>query len=85
MTMASAEKVCIGISFGTVYSCVSIPGKVSQISAIPSPPTDLQTLYTCQLFPLQNGLSPEVIANEDGHRQIPSFVGFTGYEEVLLL
>lgn len=51
-----SEKTLIGISFGTVYSCISIPGK--------------------------DGLSPEAIANEDGDRQIPSYVAFTGYEEV---
>ena len=54
-----SEPVVIGISFGTGYSCVSIPG--------------------------QNGLSPEAIANEDGDRQIPSFVAFNSVEQVLLL
>jgi L1 cell adhesion molecule like protein len=52
----SSEQVVIGISFGTVYSCVSIPGV--------------------------NGGPAEAIANEDGHRQIPSYVAYTGYEKV---
>ena len=48
--------VVIGISFGTVYSCVSIPG--------------------------QNGLAAEAIANEDGDRQIPSYVAYNAFEQV---
>ena len=47
----------IGISFGTVYSCISIPG--------------------------QNGLAAEAIANEDGDRQIPSYVAFNAFEQVI--
>ncbi|KAJ3316009.1 hypothetical protein HDV04_000217 [Boothiomyces sp. JEL0838] len=43
----------IGISFGTVYSCISIPDK--------------------------NGI-PEAIANEDGFRQIPSYVAYNDVE-----
>jgi L1 cell adhesion molecule like protein len=54
------ERTLIGISFGTVYSCVSIPGKVFFF----------------------NETGPEAIANEDGDRQIPSYVAFTGYEEL---
>jgi L1 cell adhesion molecule like protein len=53
------EKTLIGISFGTVYSCISIPNG--------------------------NGGFAEAIANEDGDRQIPSFVSFTGYEIVTII
>ncbi|KAI8902658.1 heat shock protein 70 family [Globomyces pollinis-pini] len=51
-----SEQTVIGISFGTVYSCITLPGKPGSV--------------------------PEVIANEDGDRQIPSYVAFTGYEEL---
>jgi molecular chaperone DnaK (HSP70) len=30
----------------------------------------------------KNGLSPEVIANEDGDRQIPSYVAYNEHEEL---
>ncbi|KAH9265029.1 hypothetical protein BASA83_011453 [Batrachochytrium salamandrivorans] len=46
----------VGISFGTVYSSVSIISK--------------------------DGKSGETIANEDGDRQIPSYVAFTSHEEL---
>ncbi|KAL2917155.1 Hsp70 protein that interacts with Zuo1p [Polyrhizophydium stewartii] len=46
----------IGVSFGTVYSSISILGK--------------------------DGKNAETIANEDGDRQIPSYVAFTEHEEL---
>lgn len=50
----------IGISFGTGFSCISIVGKVLDLT--------------------QPGTQPMPIANEDGDRQIPSYVAFTGHE-----
>lgn len=68
---ANTGRVAIGISFGNAYSSIAFTTPVRTTQAV---------IVLCSLTTVQEGKA-EVIANEEGDRQIPSILSYVDGEE----